>query len=245
MKLAYNVLLTSFVFAKTLKCGNKFSVARTKPAWAKKYKELDFLAPIDKNGKAIRLSNYPHNPTGGYAMVLKETYISRWTEISEWLESLKVDEQYVLCCWCPHSKSTKEQIKEFGSFACHTLLIAKLIRKNRPDLIVKLDDEREEKGFPEWKDYRFVQQAFSLDGANPIAAYNKELVHDLYNRGVLISSGDLNKKKCNCISCKKVIDKLYEAIGFYDYRIKLITHRKKFICRECFEELTGRAFPGN
>lgn len=148
--LAFNVLLTSFHAAKKLKRGNKFSVARTKPPWAKNYQELMFLAPFDSVGNVINLRRFPHDPIGGYAEELKKAYLSRWHKISEWLQDLDAKKQYILCCWCPHSSTSKRQIMEQGMFACHTLLIAKLIRKNRPDLVVKIDDEREEKGVRDW-----------------------------------------------------------------------------------------------
>lgn len=149
--LAFNVMLTSFNEAKKLKCGNKFSVARTKPQWAKNYQELMFLAPFDPEGNAITLRRFPHDPTGGYAAELKRAYLSRWHKIDEWLRGLDVTRQYVLCCWCPHSSTSKRQIQEYGTFACHTLLIAKMIRKNRPDLVVKIDDAREQQGLLDWK----------------------------------------------------------------------------------------------
>lgn len=144
--LEFNVLITSFLNARNFETNNKFSVACWKPEWCK-YPELDFLFPLDVNGIRLRLSNCGGS-IDNYINELREGYADRWNKIEPWLESLKIGQQYILCCWCPNSSSAKEQIKKFGTFFCHTTLIGKMIHLHRPDLIVKLDEAREEKSVP-------------------------------------------------------------------------------------------------
>jgi len=146
----FNVLLTSFHNAKNFD-NNKFSVARNKPDWCN-YKQLQFLAPFDVHNKPITLKFLSNID---YMTALREVYTHRWDEIEQWLDQLSDAKQYILCCWCPHSQSSKLQLKEHGYFACHTLLIGKMIKLHRPDLIIQLDDDREQRGLSEWSKWYF------------------------------------------------------------------------------------------
>jgi len=160
--LEFNILLTSFFEAKKYELDNKFSVACWKPEWCK-YKELDFLFPLDINGIRIRLGNC-NNFVDEYIDVLREGYFDRWEKIETWLESLDKNQQYVLCCWCPSSSSSKEQIEHTGKFFCHTTLIGKMIKIHRPDLIVKLDYARETKSIPSTIDWYKIQVEKIISG---------------------------------------------------------------------------------
>jgi hypothetical protein len=141
MMLEFNVLLTSFYAARKYELENKFSVACWKPDWCT-YKDLEFLFPRDVNGIRLRLRNC-NNSIEQYIEELRNGYSDRWEVIETWLENLKKDEQVILCCWCPNSSSSKEQLEKYGVFFCHTTLIGKMLRIHRPDLIVKLDYARE------------------------------------------------------------------------------------------------------
>jgi hypothetical protein len=160
--LEFNVLITSFFNARKYELENKFGVACWKPDWCK-HNDLEFLFPKDKNLNRLRLRNF-NGSILAYVDSLREGYESRWNEIEQWLESLKKDQQYILCCWCPNSSTAKEQIKEFGTFFCHTALIGKMIRIHRPDLIVKLDYMRETKSVPETIDWYNIKLEKIISG---------------------------------------------------------------------------------
>ena len=149
--LEFNILLTSFLNARKYELENKFSVACWKPNWCQ-YKDIDFLFPLDVNGIRLRLSNC-NNSIDEYVKNLREAYTDRWELIENWLDSLQKDKQYILCCWCPNSSTSKEQLRKFDTFFCHTTLIGKMIRIHRPDLVTKLDFLRETKSVPSTIDW--------------------------------------------------------------------------------------------
>jgi len=138
-----NVLLTSFWHAKKYDTDQRYNVARIKPDWCK-YFDLPFLAPINPNGKKILLGD-------NYFSELRNAYIYRWSVIKAWLDCLKNNEFIILCCWCPHNKLSKQQLATNKTFDCHTLLIGSMIRIHRPDLIIALDDDRDQYGNVDWK----------------------------------------------------------------------------------------------
>lgn len=144
----YHVLLSSFHSAKKVEHA-KYSVSRNKPFWCS-HPELSFLAPFDSSNKPIHITTYSQ-----YEDELRSCYMRNWDKIKQWLENLDHKEQISLCCWCPHSKPSKSQLKQENNFACHTLLIGKMINKHRPDLIVLCDDDREVNGYRPWLDWYF------------------------------------------------------------------------------------------
>ena len=60
--------------------------------------------------------------TSEYARVLED----RWSEVSDWLSSLRLEEDFTLLC---HEKE--------GEF-CHRRLVADLVRVHRPDIQIDL-----------------------------------------------------------------------------------------------------------
>lgn len=149
----YNVLLSSYHYAKKID-SDKFSVARNKPFWCT-YPDLQFLAAYDSNYNPLTLDSYSPSQIVKFEDELRKFYVKKWDVISEWLESLKSDCKITLCCWCPHSKSSKQQLKDYNGFICHTLLIGKMINRHRPDLIVQCDDARELSGYRPWMDWYY------------------------------------------------------------------------------------------
>jgi hypothetical protein len=142
------IVLTSFRKAKNYN-GQKFSIARFQPAGFA-FPELTFLAATDKNGEKLLLRDFA-NPIEGYERALAEGYAARWDKIQAWLDSLQPDKSIVLCCWCPYSQSTKDQIRDFGTFCCHSGIIGQLVNKYRPDISVVLDSDRKYKLVERWK----------------------------------------------------------------------------------------------
>lgn len=160
--LEFNILITSFFNAKKYQLDNKFSVACWKPDWCL-YKDLDFLFPRDINGIRIRLHN-SNNSVDEFIEALREGYSDRWSLIESWLENLDKRKQYILCCWCPSSSSSKEQLKKTNMFFCHATLIGKMIKIHRPDLIVKLDVSRETQSIPSTIDWYKIQVEKIISG---------------------------------------------------------------------------------
>lgn len=142
------LVLTSFKKAKNYN-GQKFSIARFQPSGFA-FAELSFLAATDKDGNKLLLRDF-RSPMEGYEKALFEGYATRWDKIKTWLDSLQEDKTVVLCCWCPYSESTKNQIREFGTFCCHSGLIGKLVNRYRPDISVVLDSDRKYKLVERWK----------------------------------------------------------------------------------------------
>jgi hypothetical protein len=160
--LEFNILLTSFLNARNYDLENKFSVASWKPKWCK-YKDLEFLYPLDINGMRLRLSNC-NNSIDKYVDELREGYSDRWGQIEVWLQGLKNDQQYILCCWCPHSKPSKNQLEITNKFFCHTVLIGKMLSLHRSDLITKLDYDREIKSIPSTIDWYTIKVKKIISG---------------------------------------------------------------------------------
>ena len=148
-----SILLTSF--KKSLKLKGKsniefYSVSRWQPSNFF-YPSLDFLGAYNKNKQRLFLKGR-NNPLQSYQHDLFEYYVSQWKKINSWLTSLNNnDKLIVLCCWCPYSNSTKKQIQNFGSFACHTGLIGKIINKYCPEETLYLDIDRHKQLVQEWK----------------------------------------------------------------------------------------------
>jgi len=70
-----------------------------------------------KDYKARRISEEE------YTDQYRELVIERWPAIKKWMDSIAVNDEVYLCCW------------ERTGF-CHRYLVAKLIRRYRPDLEV-------------------------------------------------------------------------------------------------------------
>lgn len=143
------VILTSFKKSLYYK-GSKYSVARWQPQGFD-YLSLDFLAAKDRKGNALHLSSFPSSPLTGYRGEWFAAIKTRWSEIEDWFYRLQSHKYIVLCCWCPYSKATQEQIKRFGTFACHTGLIGQLIAKHKPEIGIILDDDRKNFLVKEWR----------------------------------------------------------------------------------------------
>jgi len=144
-----SIILTSFKCSKSFK-GEKFSVARWQPKGFN-YRTLNFLSAVDIYGNPLHLSRFKTNPLQEYK---KQWFGGIWHRnrfIKQWLESLKNEEDLVLCCWYPYSQPTQEQIKLYGTFACHTGLIGQLVKRERKDIEIVLDQDRHNQLVTEWR----------------------------------------------------------------------------------------------
>lgn len=146
--LQMSVVITSFQESKRHN-GTKYSVASFQPTGFN-YPNLAFLAPLDATGQRIHLNK---NALADFQAAVERAYNTRWEMISSWLNKLSNQEDIVLCCWCPYSQSSKEQIKEYGFFACHTGLLALLIKQHRPDIILRLGEKHQNLLYPPWNPF--------------------------------------------------------------------------------------------
>ncbi|MBE0427682.1 MAG: hypothetical protein IBX72_13700 [Nitrospirae bacterium] len=135
------VILTSFEESKKLSCP-KFSVSVYQPRGFK-YPALKFLTATDKDGNKLHLKDLSQDTVKEYEEKLREKYKVMWSSIDAWMKSLRPDDEIALCCWCPHSNTSRKHIEKHGRFFCHTSLIGKMVEKYRPDIEVKMDKDRE------------------------------------------------------------------------------------------------------
>lgn len=79
---------------------------------------------IRKDGKWTRPREFLDcpNPLHGYREAMLDLYESRYEEALEWANSLR--EPVALCCWCPYDRAAQRQLKDFGSFVCHTAVLS-------------------------------------------------------------------------------------------------------------------------
>jgi len=136
------IILTSFRKATEYEGVKKYSVARFQPQGTSPLPSLRFLAAVDRDGKPLHLDDLSPENLEAYRNALRDGYKARWGAIKKWLDSLSPDEDIVLCCWCPYSKSAQKQIEKYGRFFCHTSLIKEMLNKHRPDILVVDDEDR-------------------------------------------------------------------------------------------------------
>jgi len=148
------VLITSFKMSTQYKYTFKvFSVARFQPQGFS-YPKLSFLAAKGPDGKKLLLRDFV-NPLEGYKRALYAGFTARKRQVQKWLDGLDPDENIALACWCPYSAATQRQLRRFGTFACHTGLIARMINKHRPDVNVILDTDHA-RLVPQWMPKQFT-----------------------------------------------------------------------------------------
>ena len=135
-----SVIITSFKVSQKIQSYKNsirfYSVARRQPKGFF-YDELKFFRSCDVNGNRLRLNHGVFE----YKKKLLEFYVSGWDDISKWLECLKQADDVVLCCWCPYSISTKNQILTYNNFVCHTGIIGRIVNRYRHDIDVILDND--------------------------------------------------------------------------------------------------------
>lgn len=95
----------------------------------------------DKTGEWIRprmFEGHP-NPRTAYRDWLYQEYMGRKEEAMIWLYGLEGDA--ALMCWCPRDKAAQRQLKDWGSFICHTAVIGEFLHKEF-DVPVWYDSDR-------------------------------------------------------------------------------------------------------
>ena len=66
------------------------------------------------------------SPLHAYRAALLRTYRSRSEEAALWLSELAGPA--ALLCWCPYDRAAQRQMEQFGSFVCHTAVLAEVLR---------------------------------------------------------------------------------------------------------------------
>lgn len=136
---------------------NCFSIAVYQPKWVKPYQEASVFNILDANGDWIRPRNFipeGHDPTqpdnqllGRYFDALLEHYDRRRPQIEEWLASHTV-RRVNLLCWCPYDRAAKRQLKDYGSFVCHSAAVGFYLQEFLGQR-VQLDTDRKRMAWPE------------------------------------------------------------------------------------------------
>lgn len=139
-------VITSFFDSNKL-LGDKYSVAVYQPT-GYSYPKLHIFEIADDDGNWIRPREFleSRRPLEQYQDTLYGLYLSRKKDITTWVDSVK-DKVNILCCWCPHDKAAQRQLRQFGSFVCHTAVVAEFLEQEY-NLPVLVDGHRQKmKGF--------------------------------------------------------------------------------------------------
>ncbi len=113
------MLYTASYFEPQHHHGLKIAISRTVPRGFKVDGSLLFLAPnsdLLNDWKAQKIDE------AGYIQQYREQTKGNWGEVKAWLDKLNAKQRLTLLCCC----------EKAGSF-CHRALIAKLVKKYRPD----------------------------------------------------------------------------------------------------------------
>ena len=111
--------------------------------------EISALAAKDETGGKLLLRQFTHNPLHGYRKALYRGYKKRWPAVKQWMLDLDESSMVAIVCWCPYSRATRNQLRLYGTSACHTGLIARMVQNKRPDITILLDRDHF-KLVPEW-----------------------------------------------------------------------------------------------
>lgn len=124
------IYLTSFFRVKELPDGVRaYSAAVYQP----KGHTLEKVAWTDirnDRGEWTRPRNFlsSDRPLAEYRESLYAIYYDRIDEARRWLDSLD-GQPAALCCWCPFDRAAQRQLREFGSFTCHTAVIGEFLEE--------------------------------------------------------------------------------------------------------------------
>jgi hypothetical protein len=122
------VVLTSFKhYHETLsEAMEGRSVAVYQPKWYPPLPKLDVF-DIRQDGKWTRPRDFinDNQPLAAYEAALYGMYVERLTPLYD----LELPDPVALCCWCPYDRAAKRQLKEHGSFVCHTEVVGTVLKE--------------------------------------------------------------------------------------------------------------------
>lgn len=84
-------------------------------------------ADIRRDGRWTRPRDFlsSEQPLVAYHDALYALYMERKDEAEWWRDAIPWD--VALCCWCPYDQAAQRQLKDFGSFVCHTAVLSEFI----------------------------------------------------------------------------------------------------------------------
>lgn len=120
------VYITSFAMSRYLPADVTPWSAAVYPPKGFTYPKADWT-DIRRNGFWTRPRDFTNeaNPLAAYRYALMDLYDSRRSDAEQWLAGLTGS--VALCCWCPYDKAAQRQLKDWGSFVCHTAVIGEFL----------------------------------------------------------------------------------------------------------------------
>jgi hypothetical protein len=126
-----NVLITSFQRSHDLAYIPTFSVAVYQPKGFA-LPEVEWAKITDANGEWIRPRRFitEPDPLAAYHFALLDHYRGRTLAARDWLDHVNTFWGTIaFCCWCPYERRAREQLKEHGSFVCHTAVLGEFLEE--------------------------------------------------------------------------------------------------------------------
>lgn len=123
------MLYTASYFEPEHHHGKLLAISRSVPRGFKVDGDLDFLAP---NAQLLSLWKDNKIDEAAYCQCYRLQLKESWQQVSDWLKSLDAKTTVTLLCYEPKLAF------------CHRNLVAKLVRKNRPDVFGGCDVRRVE-----------------------------------------------------------------------------------------------------
>lgn len=105
----------------------RYSVAVYQPKGFE-FPKVEWADIRDADGEWIRPRRFitEKNPRLAYRTALLAHYELRQLEASAWITE-QGDRPTALCCWCPYERAAIRQIKDWGSYICHTSVLGEFI----------------------------------------------------------------------------------------------------------------------
>jgi hypothetical protein len=122
------IYLTSFFKSRELPDGViRYSAAVYQPK-GYTFPKVAWTDIRDSTGEWIRprLFLTDDAPAARYRESLYGLYHTRLDEARRWVDSIG-DNDAALCCWCPFDKAAQRQLKDWGSFICHTAVLGEFL----------------------------------------------------------------------------------------------------------------------
>lgn len=139
-----------------------YSIAVYQPHWYSQLLKLDLFDIRDEHGQWVRPRNFIPEPESReeelvrgvdpallrrYHNTLLGMYEKRWRHDLELGLSLRRDhfdqhEDVALCCWCPYDKAAQRQLRDYGSFVCHSWPVETFLLELGVPVVRDIDRER-------------------------------------------------------------------------------------------------------
>lgn len=94
------------------------------------YVKADWTDIRNENGVWVRPREFANleRPLAAYREALWDHYEDRYLIAKNWVDQkLAKHHAIALCCWCPYEIAAQRQLREHGSFVCHTSVLGEWI----------------------------------------------------------------------------------------------------------------------